>query len=419
MTPVRRDDAHSARGSGARELHAGGRAPIVEDVRSPSPRRADRLASLRAGWRSAATIAFVGLAACSGGPAKPDEPFGTLPSAVTTAEPMWIPFSIGAGVAVPDDARETKLASLRQLTQDGKSHGAVWHPDGKSILFTSAAGRPCGELVHLDLATGRTRRWSPDAGWATAAQPFGERVAFLHGQAADCPLAPATLERRLGGFDVLAGVVGGGPQKLVGDASELGAASDGSRLVFTSLRDGDPELYLVNATGGGLTRVTHASGYDGGAALAPNGSRLAWHAERLTDEERPGYAARLEARTVRPSRLHLMVASLAGREPLVIQHGAYAMSPAFLPDSARLLFTSNADDVSSTNEATNFELYLVDPDGPVTATGRPRIDRVTFSEGYDGEGRMSADGKYVVFTSSRGAKSPGQTNVFVARWLGD
>ena len=43
-------------------------------------------------------------------------------------------------------------------------------------------------------------------------------------------------------------------------------------IVFTSLREGDLDLYLMNADGSGVTRLTDQLGYDGGAFFSWDGA---------------------------------------------------------------------------------------------------------------------------------------------------
>ena len=50
---------------------------------------------------------------------------------------------------------------------------------------------------------------------------------------------------------------------------------DGTRIAFVSDRDGGfPELYLMNADGSGVTRLTNNAFVDGNPSWAPDGSRL-------------------------------------------------------------------------------------------------------------------------------------------------
>lgn len=358
--------------------------------------------------RALALTILATVVACSAPPKKEKEPIGQLPSAVTTAVPLWIPFSIAAGTSHPADPRETQLASLRQLTTDGQSRGAVWHPDGKSIYYTSGC-----RVHHLDLATG-TDAVVATKGWAQSLNATQERLYFIQGASPDgCVADPATPIRNLSASGVFMGTRDDTVSELIPGAHQVGVAREGQQIVFSSTRDGDPELYAASAKGGDITRLTTAAGYDGSPSLSPDGSKVVWEAERITEGEQEAYAAQLSDKKLAPKRLVVMLASAAGATARVVADaGAYNTSPSFMHDSQRILFTSNA------SEASNFDVYLVDPDGAVTATGGPRVGRVTFVDGFDGEARISPDGEHLLFTSRRGAAKSGATNVFVARWLG-
>ena len=58
----------------------------------------------------------------------------------------------------------------------------------------------------------------------------------------------------------------------------------------------------------------------------------------------------------------------------------------------------------------NFELYAINVDG----TG---LERITYSEGFDGFPMFSPDGKKLVWASNRNAKAPHETNIFIADWI--
>jgi len=45
------------------------------------------------------------------------------------------------------------------------------------------------------------------------------------------------------------------------------------------------------------------------------------------------------------------------------------------------------------------------------------LERVTFSEVFDGFPMFSPDGKKLVFASNRNAAKQGDTNVFIADWV--
>jgi Tol biopolymer transport system component len=100
----------------------------------------------------------------------------------------------------------------------------------------------------------------------------------------------------------------------------------------------------------------------------------------------------------------------------VTNNGKANFAPYFLPDSRRIIFASNMDASPAARGAPNFELYVVDPDGPVTATGMPALERITYYDGFDGFPMFSPDGEHLIFASNRYGGKPGETNLFVARW---
>ena len=373
----------------------------------------------------------LGATACSVEPAKQPAPIGQLPTAVTTAEPEWVPFRSLAGRSVSPDPRERHLGGLRQLTTDGAAGMAAWSGDGTRLLYQSVVpASPCTRLRMLDLRTGHSEPLPPTHGWVgsaafapdSKAKPVAV-VSFAPDPQQGCPpLGPALRGPRfaLPQSDVYTLDVATGDLEplITGPAFDgnVAVSPAGTRLAFTSTRSGDPELYLSRADGSDVVRITDAPGYDGGAAFSPDGSKLAWHAERPAASAASAYRERVASGALEPERLGLMLAGSEGQHALVlIDDGQMNMSPTFFPDSRRILFASNRDAGRSGGEP-NFELYVIDPDGSPTLEGHPALERVTFYDGFDGAPIWSPDGKYVAFVSSRAAAKPGQTNLFVARW---
>ena len=63
-----------------------------------------------------------------------------------------------------------------------------------------------------------------------------------------------------------------------------GGDDDVGRIAFTSVRDGDDkefEIYVINADGTGLTRLTRSGG---GSAWSPDGAKIAFTSIRAGDD---------------------------------------------------------------------------------------------------------------------------------------
>lgn len=355
-----------------------------------------------------------------------------MPTAVTKAQPEWIPFQIRAGQPVDADPREKHLKELRQLTFGGENAEAYFAPDGRRIVFQSTRdGAACDQIYVMDLADGATRRVSSGAGRTTCsyfAWPKGDRIFYSSTQAAG-PACPPKPDRSHGyvwpldDFDVYVVDGEGGATRSIlaspGYDAETTVAPDGSRLVFTSTRDGDLELYTAKLDGSDVRRVTNAMGYDGGAFFSPDSSKLVWRASRPVGKELEEYKQLLAKKLVKPTQLELWVGGVDGqRARAVTKLGKASFAPAFLPDSRRVVFASNVDAAPpAAGKPPNFELYVVDPDAPPTQEGMPPVERITFTEDFDGFPMFSPDGEHIVFASNRFGDKPGDTNLFVARWV--
>ena len=90
----------------------------------------------------------------------------------------------------------------------------------------------------------------------------------------------------------------------------------------------------------------------------------------------------------------------------ITDNGAANFGPYWHPDGNRILFSSNMDDP----EGREFDLYLINTDGS-------GLERVTFTEDFDGFPVFSPDGRYLVWGSNRNNAQPRETNVFIAEWV--
>lgn len=95
-----------------------------------------------------------------------------------------------------------------------------------------------------------------------------------------------------------------------------------TRIVFSSNRDGDYEIYVMNADGSGLQQLTHNGANDVNPAWSPDGSQIAFQSYRDGQAE-----------------VYVMDASGLNEQRLTA-HGSYDGEPTWSPDGSQIAFTS-------------------------------------------------------------------------------
>jgi len=160
--------------------------------------------------------------------------------------------------------------------------------------------------------------------------------------------------------------------------------------------------------GSDVRRLTSELGYDGGAFFSPDGTRIVYRTHRpASPKEAEDYTDLLAQGLIRPSRLEIWVMNANGSDKRqVTDLGVAAFAPFFHPSGEHIIFSSNHGDPSGRE----FELFMVDIEGST-------VEQITFSEGFDGFPMWAGDGETFVFCSNRSNSQPGETNVFVTRWV--
>ncbi|HEX5136635.1 MAG TPA: hypothetical protein VFY93_06665 [Planctomycetota bacterium] len=326
---------------------------------------------------------------------------------------------------------ERHLANLRQLTFGGENAEAYWSFGEDRIIFQSTRPpftadqiftmRPDGSDVKL-VSTGKGRTT------CSYFLPGDARILYASTHAAgDAPPAPP--DRSHGyvwalyqSYDIyVADADGENPRKLTdspGYDAEATVSPKGDRIIFTSVRDGDIELYSMKLDGSDVKRLTNRPGYDGGAYFSWDGRRIVWRGPGADEDvAKSDYGMLLKQGLVKPTRLEIWVADADGSNARqVTKNGKANFAPFWHPDGRRVIFASNQNDP----KGMNFDLFLVDVE-----TGEQ--EQVTFfertregahrSDDFDGFPMFTHDGKRLVFCSNRWNDKPNETNVFVADWV--
>jgi Tol biopolymer transport system component len=190
--------------------------------------------------------------------------------------------------------------------------------------------------------------------------------------------------------------------------AEATVSPKGDKIVFTSDRSGDLELYTMDLEGGNVTQITHELGYDGGAFFSPDGTKLVFRASRpKTEEEKKIYKDLLKKGLVAPSDMEIFVCNVDGSDlRQVTTLGKANWAPFFLPSGDKIIFSSN----HKAEKDFQFNLYMINLDG----TG---LEQVSFDEKFDAFPMFSPDGKQILFSSNRFNGGTRSTNLFVADWV--
>jgi Tol biopolymer transport system component len=190
--------------------------------------------------------------------------------------------------------------------------------------------------------------------------------------------------------------------------AESTVSPDGSRIIFTSTRDGDIELYTMKTDGTDVHRLTNRVGYDGGAFYSPDGKQIIWRAGYpVTAADTADYEGLLAQRLVRPGKVELWIANADGSNPHQITHlGGANFAPFFHPDGKRIIFSSNYENPRSGK----FDLFLINVDGS-------SLEKVTTDTSFDSFPMFSPDGRKLVWASNRHGATEGETDLFIADWV--
>jgi Tol biopolymer transport system component len=317
-------------------------------------------------------------------------------------------------------AKEKHLTNIRQLTSGGENAEAYFSPDGTRLIFqATTSDYPCDRIFTMKVDGSDKRLVSTGTGRTTCGYfyPGSKEILYAstHEASAVCPPKPNYQRGYVWpvypGYDIYRAAPDGSHltpiTRTPGYDAEATIAPDGL-ISFTSVRDGDMDIYSMKADGSNVKRLTHRHGPDGGPFFSWDGKLIAFRGRPLQPgPEMDDYMALLKEGLWRPTKLELYVMDRdGGNVRQLTTLGAASFAPSWHPDGKRLVFASNVHDPKQRN----FDVYMINLDGS-------GLQQITFNGTFDGFPMFSPDGKHLVFASNRNAKVEGETNVFIADWV--
>lgn len=320
------------------------------------------------------------------------------------------------------------ISFARQITFDGKRSGeAYYNPQGDELIFQSERGdgkNPFYQIFMKDLMSGRTWQVSPGAGKTTCGwiHPTQNKVMFssTHHDPKSIDYQKEEIEIRKSGkkrkyswdydkeYEIYSATKDGKRLKrltnTIGYDAEGSYSPDGKYIAFASNRSAYLEemseedarmfemnnshmmdIYIMNADGSNVKRLTTHKGYDGGPFFSPDGKRIVW---------------RRFASDGKTAEIFTMNIDGSDKKQLT-KANSMSWAPFYHPSGDYIIYTTNVHGYH------NFELYIVD------VNGEREPVRVTDSKGFDGLPVFSPDGNSLVWSKKL---TNNESQVLMASW---
>ncbi len=332
-----------------------------------------------------------------------------------------------AQVAGYIEPAQSLLSEQKQITFVGTRSGeGYFSQDGKKMIYQSErdAANPFYQMFVLDLQTGKSTRISTGEGMTTCGwihpnlkkamwssthldKKFKDKVKAEFAERAK-PVKKRYSWNYDDQYDIFESDLNGKNIKQLTKApgydAEGSYSPNGKLIAFASNRSqyqdkfsGDEkkfldndvsytmEIYIMNADGSGVKRLTKSPGYDGGPFFSADGKKLTWR--RFTPDG---------------SRAEIYTMNIDGTDQKKITElAALSWAPFFHPSGKYIIFATSVLGYA------NFELFIVHSEG----LGKPI--RVTTTEGFDGLPTFSPDGQLLSWTHRN---EKGESQIYTANW---
>ena len=149
----------------------------------------------------------------------------------------------------------------------------------------------------------------------------------------------------------------------------------GEKIAFTSTRSGNAEIYVMNTDGSMLSNVTNNPATDGHPAFSPDGTKIVFI-------------------STRGGHLGIWVMDVDGSNPIELLDGIGGNEPEFSPDGTKVVFSGTG------GSGGDSEIWIMNADG----TSRNNLSQDPDSE--ETEPSFSPDGTKIVFTKDPKGESP-------------
>jgi TolB protein len=326
---------------------------------------------------------------------------------------------------------EKHFKNIQQLTFGGDNAEAYFSFDGKWLIFQKTyakEGIPCDQMYIAKVPTKAGEKFTPKLvstgkGRTTcgAFMKDGKHIIYAstHLGSGDCPPIPDRSKYGnkyiwplYNSYDIFMADLNGKIVKQLtnskGYDAEATLSPDGKKMLYTSTKDGDIDMYVMDLKTGKEIKVTNLMGYDGGGWFSPDGKKLIWRASRpKTEAEIKEYKELLAQGLVAPTNMEVWVANADGTNAKqVSSFGQANWAPAYMPDSKRIIFASNHE----YKRGFPFNLYTMNEDGS-------DLTKISRDKGFDAFPMFSPNGKKIVFCSNRNNGGTRDTNIFIADWV--